>query len=82
MFRDQQPHTFVLDLPVFVRQDIPLGDHAAPRNFRMGEAELLGNPAGSLADNLHGAFNRQLQLAVALVDIERHSGCEFAGGTG
>ena len=41
VFRYQQPHAFVLDLPIFVCKDIPLGNHAAPRNFRMGAAEFL-----------------------------------------
>jgi hypothetical protein len=72
----------VLDLPVFVRKDIPLGNHAAPRNFWVGAAEFLGNPAGSLADDLHGALDGQLQLVVALLGIGTHTGCEFAGGTG
>jgi len=60
----------MLDLPVFVNQDVTLGDLAAPRNFGMRAAEFLRNPAGSFSDDLNEALYGKLQFAVSLVGIK------------
>ena len=65
-----QPDPVLLDLAVVVSQYISLRHDLTPWNPGMLRPELRRYESSSLADDLYGSLNRQLELAIVQIVVK------------
>ena len=58
--------TLVVDLAIFVRQEVSKSNDLAPRNFRVFYAGTIGHMSGGFADNLDRSFDCQADHFIGL----------------